>query len=162
MSEDRINKKIAFGNNTQMQFSQWYGKVLYTFLYHEKGVVLLIVIATIMVIVILSGAILSIISSQSRLTHHQISRIKAYYAGKGIMNYAQDMLRQGIWVADAASNRYACHRDCSGLGVPSPDYVIPTDGDITYNILVTIYPRNQALGNTVTRLDIKTDYTYVP
>jgi len=132
---------------------------------NKKGVVLLLVVATILVFVVLSGAILATISNQSRLTHHQVSRIKAYYAGKGIMNYAQDMLRRGTalggWAVDA-SYRYACHRNCSAWGVSSPNYVIPVDSDIPYNILVTIYPLNQALGNTVTRLDIKTDYTYTP
>jgi len=129
---------------------------------NESGIVLIIVLAIILVVVILSGAMLRTIISQSRLTHHQVSRIKAYYAGKGMMNYVQDMLRKGTWTADATNKKYACHRDCSGLGVPAPNYIIPTDNDILYNILVTIYPLNQALSNTVTQLDIKTEYTYTP
>jgi len=34
---NKESKKIAFGDNFK-RFSQWYGKVFYTFLYHKKGV----------------------------------------------------------------------------------------------------------------------------
>ncbi|MDD2679841.1 MAG: hypothetical protein PHO03_03445 [Candidatus Omnitrophica bacterium] len=137
----------------------------------EKGVVLLIVLATLLVVIILAGVILNLISNQTRLTTHQVSRIRAYYATKGIMNYTLDMLRQGTWVPHATDKRYACHRDCTGLGVAEPTYTIPIDTDIPYNILVTIYPLNTlyadniaytALNGKVTQLDIKTDYTYTP
>ncbi len=53
------------------------------------------VLGTILIIVVLANVILSIILSQTRLTHHQISRIQAYYAALGGMNYALDMLRRG-------------------------------------------------------------------
>ena len=133
----------------------------------ERGVILLIVLGTVLIVIILSGVMLKTVSNQSRLTHHQVSRIKAYYAIKGIMNYAQDMLRKGTWAPDpVTNNRYACLGDCSGLGVSAPDYPIPADSDIPYNILVTIYPLNRAdnasLNGKVTQLNIKTDYTYTP
>ena len=128
----------------------------------RKGVVLLIVLATILVVIILAGIILNIVSSQSRLTTHQVSRIKAYYAGRGIMNYALDMLRQGNWTASGSVNKTACLGNCTGLGVAAPDYTIPTDSDIPYNILVTIYHLNTAINNTTTQLSIKTDYAYTP
>ncbi len=138
----------------------------------EKGVVLLIVLATLLVVVILSSVILNAITNQSRLTNHQISRIKAYYADRGMMTYALEMLRKGEgaggWAADPTNNRYVCHSkvvggDCSSLGISPPYYAtITTDAFIPYDILITIFPLNQALGNTVTRLDIKTDYTYTP
>ena len=142
----------------------------------QKGVILLIVLATIMVVVILSGVVLGIITNQSSLTRHKIDRAKAYYAAKGIMNYALDMLSKGAsgggWSADPTNNRYACHSkvsggNCSSLGVSAPYYAtIPTDSDIPYNVLVTIYPLNNAdninLNGKVTQLNIKTDYTYTP
>lgn len=131
----------------------------------SKGVVLLIVLGTILIVVVLAAIVLRTVTSQSRLTHHQVSRIKAYYASKGIMNYAQDMLRKGEaaggWDAGAVT-KYACMGDCSGMGVSAYNYTIPTDSDIPFNVLVTIYPQNTALGNTVTQLDIKTQYTYTP
>jgi len=130
----------------------------------EKGVVLFIVLGTLFIVVILSGVILRTITSQSTFTHHQVSRIKAYYAGKGIMNYSLDQLRKGTWVP-GGGNRYACLGDCSGFGVATPDYVIPADAELAYNILVTIYPLNRAdnasLDTKVTQLNIKTDYTYI-
>jgi Tfp pilus assembly protein PilX len=64
----------------------------------QKGIVLVLVLATILIVVLLGIAILNIISSQSRLTHHQLSRIQAYYANKAVINYAFEQLRTGAWV----------------------------------------------------------------
>jgi Tfp pilus assembly protein PilX len=124
---------------------------------NKKGAILFIVLAVIILVVILSGVILSIVSSQSRLTHHQVSRIKAYYAGKGMMNYALEKLRIGEWAPHSSQTRYACHRGC--IDAPSITYPIPTDNDIPYKVQVAIRPLNRALGNTVTQLEIKTQYT---
>ncbi|MFA5287045.1 MAG: hypothetical protein WC394_02090 [Candidatus Omnitrophota bacterium] len=129
---------------------------------NKKGVILFIVLAVVMIVVILSGVILSIISSQSRLTNHQVSRIKAYYAAKGIMNYALERLRTGDWVP-TSDIQHACllPQGCIDAAV-SNDYPIPEDPDITYKVQVAIYPENSALGNTVTQIDIKTEYAYTP
>ena len=124
---------------------------------NKKGAILFIVLAVIILVVILSGVILSIISSQSRLTHHQVSRIKAYYAGKGMMNYTLEKLRTGVWAPHSSQNRYACHRGC--IDSVTPTYTIPTDADIPYKVQVTIRRLNGALSNTVTQLEIKTQYT---
>ena len=132
----------------------------------KRGVVLFIVLATILLVIILSGVILRIISSQSRLTHHKVSRIKAYYAGRGMINYAFERFRTGAWVPNPAggARKYACHRSCID-GVPA-NYIIPTDPDIPYRIQITIWPTEAVVGgspsNPVTQLDIKTDYTYNP
>lgn len=128
----------------------------------QRGVVLLVVLGTIITVMFLAGAVLTVIVNNSRLSHHQIERIKAYYAGKAMMNYTLDEIRTGNWSIDDTLNKYACHRDCSGLGVASPDFDISDDPDIRYNVLVTIYPKNKALSNTVTQLDVKTDYIYTP
>jgi Tfp pilus assembly protein PilX len=121
---------------------------------NKRGVVLFVVLAIILVVAILSSVVLKAVTNQSRLTHHQVSRIQAYYAGKGVMNYALDMLRKGTWALPPSGVRYACHRNCAGMGVPSPTYAIPTDSDIPYSILATLYSNG--------RIDIKTDYTYSP
>jgi len=128
----------------------------------KKGVILFIVLATILVVAILSGVILSIISSQSRLTHHQVSRIKAFYAGKGMMNYTLEMLRKGNWVLPSSGNlSYACHRGCIDSGV-TETYTIPTDADIPYKIQVTIHPNGTGPNGVGAKLQIKTEYTYTP
>jgi len=70
----------------------------------------MVVLATLSVVVILANVVLSIISSQSRLTQHQVGRIQAYYAALAGMNYAYEMLRRGPaaggWIATS----------CPGLG----------------------------------------------
>ena len=124
----------------------------------SKGVVLFIVLGLILVVVVLAAVILSIISSQSRLTHHQVSRIKAYYAGKGMMNYASDMLRKGTWsLPPTGSLSYACHRGC--IDSVTENYDIPDDADIPYKIQITIHPDKTGPGGATAQLDIKTDYS---
>ena len=70
----------------------------------EKGVAMLIVIGTLMVVMILANVILQIMSNQSRLTHHQLSRIQAYYAGMAGINYALEKLRQNDAAWTVAGN----------------------------------------------------------
>ncbi|MDP2941189.1 MAG: hypothetical protein Q8N85_02915 [Candidatus Omnitrophota bacterium] len=65
----------------------------------EKAVALLVVIATILVVMGLASAMLNIMSSHYRLTHHQVSRIQAYYASMAGINYAYECLRTGSFVA---------------------------------------------------------------
>lgn len=65
----------------------------------KKGIVLLIVIGTVFIVIFLANVVLSIITSQSRLTHHQVSRIQAYYASMAGVNYALERLRVGTWNA---------------------------------------------------------------
>lgn len=134
---------------------------------NKKGVILFIVLATVLIVVILAGVILSLISSQSRLTNHQVSRIKAYYAAKGIMNYVLEKLRvgDGGWVppASAGGRIFACHGGSGGcIDNCAPVLEIPYDEDLPDKIQVTIYGKNAALNNTVTRIDIKVQYTYTP
>lgn len=136
---------------------------------NKKGALLFIVLAVVMIVVILAGVILSIISSQSRLTHHQVSRIKAYYAGKGMMNYTLEKLRTGDWDLPPAvpgTPYYACHKavgstkDC--VDSVTRTYEINQDSDIPYNVQVAIFPDGTGPNNTTARLEIKTEYTYTP
>jgi len=61
----------------------------------KRGVVLFIVLMTIVIVSTLASVVLSIMVSQARLTHHQASRIQAYYASQAGVNYAIEMLRIG-------------------------------------------------------------------
>lgn len=72
----------------------------------KRGVVLFIVLAALMVVIVLANIILSIMSSQSRLTHHEVSRIQAYYASFAGMNLAYDGLRTGNWTMPAVGTSY--------------------------------------------------------
>lgn len=135
----------------------------------KKGTALFIVLATVLVVVILTNIILNIVSSQTRLTHHQVSRIKAYYAAQAGMVYALEKLRTGVWVPPATGSNYACLEpststaDCIDPGV-SPTTaayrVKPFDADIPYKIQITISPYSTTNPKSTAKLDIKTDYTY--
>ncbi len=75
---------------------------------NRRGVLLFIVLATIFIVATLSITILQIILSQSRLTHHQVSRIQAQYAAKAGMVYALEMLRTGVWTASSCPSSTPC------------------------------------------------------
>jgi Tfp pilus assembly protein PilX len=64
---------------------------------NKKGVALYIILTMLLVVVILANVILNLVLSHSRLTHHQVSRIQAYYAAQAGMVYALEMLRTGLW-----------------------------------------------------------------
>lgn len=75
----------------------------------RKGVVLFAVLGTILVVVFLTNVILTIIGSHSRLTHHQISRIQAYYAAWAGINFAYEKLRLNndpLWPLPSSSGSY--------------------------------------------------------
>lgn len=127
----------------------------------NKAAVLFITLATILIVIILAGVFLRHTSSQARFTHHQVSRIRAYYAARGMMNYAFEQLRNGTWQLPASGARYACHRNCIDSGV-TPTYTIPTDNDIPYDIQISIYPKGTGPDGLSAKLEIKTKYTYTP
>ena len=122
----------------------------------EKGIVLFIVLGTILLVIVLANAILSMISSQSRLTHHQVSRIQAYYAAQAGMNLAIEKLRIGDWQPNSSggADKYACINGCD----VTPTYPVFADSTIRFNVKITIHPLNSGINGT-TKLDIKTTYT---
>jgi len=63
--------------------------------FDKKGVALFMVLATILIVIVLANIVLTIISSQSRLTHHKVSRVQAYYAAQAAINYAMYKLKIG-------------------------------------------------------------------
>lgn len=75
---------------------------------NKKGIVLFMVLATIFIVILLANILINIITSRSRLTHHQVSRIQAYYASMAGINYALENLRTGAagWPLPAAGTFY--------------------------------------------------------
>jgi len=65
--------------------------------YSKKGVVLFIVLGVVLITATLAAVILTIVTSHYRLTHHQSSRIQAYYAAMAGINYALGQLSTGNW-----------------------------------------------------------------
>jgi len=123
----------------------------------NKGVVLFIVLGLILVVVVLAAVILSIISSQSRLTHHQVTRIRAYYAAKAGMNLAFDKLRRGDWTQDNTANKYYCINGNVDTGVTCA--ATQNDADIPYHVQIKVFPKNDPGINGTAKLEVKTDYT---
>jgi len=138
---------------------------------NNKGVVLVIVLATILVSVILATAVMNLITNQSRLTHHQLSRIQAYYANKAAIIYTQEQLRTGAWAVPAVGTTTT--KNCTLAVCTDFGFTLATDfrpASIT-NISLVITPA-QNTNNTApcyrTLLDTKvcisctSTYTYTP
>jgi Tfp pilus assembly protein PilX len=127
---------------------------------NKKGVVLFIVIGVVMVVAWLSIVTLRIISSQSRLTHHQLSRIRAYYADKAGMNLAFDQLRTGAWTQHSTAIKYYC---INGKVDPEAACTLPIFSDtLLPNVQIKIYPKNLPGIDGTAKIEIKTDFTDTP
>jgi len=82
---------------------------------NKKGTILFIVIGIIMVVSVLAAAMLRLISDQSRLTHHQVSRIQAQYAARAAIIYAYDKLFRnddGTWPSTGQITKRMCRSGC--------------------------------------------------
>jgi hypothetical protein len=91
----------------------------------SKGVVLFIVLVTVMVVVLLANIAFIIIASQTRLTHHQISRIQGYYAALAGVNYAYRMLFLQQWSFPATGASPVDYSLCrTGCDINEPDLPI--------------------------------------
>lgn len=121
---------------------------------NKRGVVLFIVLATLMIVIVLANVILNIMSSQSRLTHHQVSRIQSYYAAQAGMNLALERLRTGNWI-EGSYCLGPTQASCSGF--PAANTVV--DSDIPYPVNITITAPD---ANGKRTLNITATYTYTP
>jgi len=134
----------------------------------RKGIVLFIVLGTIFIVLLLANIILNLFTSQARLTHHQVSRIQAYYASMAGVNYAIEKLRLGTagWVppspddTSTTTTNYLCksassHANCSSAVI---DDALP--GSIQY-VEIKVTGTGSGLNNT-RKISAKTTYTYTP
>ena len=64
---------------------------------NKKGMALLTVLVVLLIVVALANGMLSIMLNQSRLTHHNVSRIRAYYAAMAGVKLAYENLRTDSW-----------------------------------------------------------------
>ena len=125
----------------------------------RKGIALFIVIGIVLVVTVLAIVILRIMSNQARLTHHQVSRIRAYYADKAGMNLAFYKLRTGTWSAPASGINYYCINNKVDAAVTCLDTVV--DATIPYNVQIAVYQQYSGLNQTI-KLEIKSSYTFTP
>jgi hypothetical protein len=125
----------------------------------NRSVAIFFVVVTIVVVLILATFILSTMTNQSRLTHHQISRIQAFYACKAGINYAVDKLRLGS--ATGGWNTSSC---------PSPGGCTYSDTDFPSSIsgrqvVITIIPSGQPgcltpPTGSIACINVSATYTY--
>ncbi|MCM8763180.1 MAG: hypothetical protein NC829_02260 [Candidatus Omnitrophica bacterium] len=120
---------------------------------NKKAIVLVLVLGTILLIVILSYAIVSIMLSQGRLTKHQVDRTKAMYAARAGMIYALEMLRLGCWTAPGS---YAI---CNQTSICSPPNY--TDTDLPFPVEIQIGTLGSGVNGT-TPINITVNYSYQP
>lgn len=129
---------------------------------NKKGVVLLVVMGTVFIVIFLANVVLRIIGSQSRLTHHQVSRIQAYYASMAGVNYALERLRTGTWNANSCPDTSSCK-----LSVLDSNFSATFPNSVSeVNIVITPpqstnpnAPCYNPPGNTAC-VDVTTDYAY--
>ncbi len=123
---------------------------------NKSAIALFVVLGTLLIVVILANVVLSFIFSQSRLTHHQVSRIQASYAAQAGMNYALDKLRTGNWTASGV--HYLC-KGCTGAG----DIDEPNLPASVKNVTITLTPRGTAgcspPGNATVCINATANYT---
>ena len=126
------------------------------------------VLGTLLVVVTLANVILTIISSQSRLTHHQVSRIQAYYAAMAGVNYAFERVRIGTYVYNPLIGANSCP---SPAGCPFNDPTFPTS-IVGQQFRVVFCPSGAVCPPLTVAcipppginfcLDVTTTYTYTP
>jgi Tfp pilus assembly protein PilX len=89
----------------------------------NRGMLLFIVIGIILIVVVLSTALLRVVSNHKRLTHHQVSRIQAFYAAKAGVMYALDKLRRNddaCWPASGTIDRIMYPSGATGCNFNEP------------------------------------------
>ncbi|MFH0738268.1 MAG: hypothetical protein V2A59_00180 [Candidatus Omnitrophota bacterium] len=121
----------------------------------KRGVVLVLLLGTILLVTSLAGIASYIVLNQSRVGQHQVNRIKAYYACMAGITLALEKLRTASW-GTASDPPYALCRDsssCSG----ALDY--EEDWDIPYRVNITITAPD---ANGIRTINATTDYTYTP
>ena len=83
---------------------------------NKKGIALLAVLVTLLIVAAFANVAMNITLSQSRLTRHKVSRIQAYYATTAGVNYALDKLRRADdpfnWPIPTAANPVVSHYMC--------------------------------------------------
>lgn len=132
----------------------------------NKGIVLFIVMMTLLIVVILANIILQLMANQSRLTHHQISRIQAYYAGFGAGNYAFDKIRRNDpdWPLPALGHSYPrklCRVAGSGCDIIEPDLPVSIS-DVTITVSSRGVNNCNPPGDTPYCITSTATYTYTP
>jgi len=120
----------------------------------RRGIALYLVLAVILVVVILSGVILNLLSSQSQLTYKQTRRIQAFYAAQAGIRLAIANLQADSpnWATGTGNTftRVICRKDTGVLPCTAANLVTPnmTDPDFPSSInyvQITVGPYDSSL-----------------
>jgi Tfp pilus assembly protein PilX len=130
----------------------------------KDGVVLLFVLATLLVVISLIIATLSMILSHSRLTVHQVERTKAYYAALAGINLANEQIRIGTWAPATTTSYCLCSAStCLATGAASAycngRAANIVDGDIPYNVRIDVYNTGSSPDGSGRKITSSVDYT---
>lgn len=118
---------------------------------NRRGAALIIVLTTVLIVAILAAVILGLILSNARISEHNLSRTKAYYAALAGMNLAQDRLRIGAW----GTGTYTI---CNTAGCGDDPVTKVEDPDIPYNVTIQIFDPGTADDGSGRKLNITVDY----
>lgn len=130
----------------------------------DSASALFVTLFTIMITVVLANAILNIIGNQSRMTHHQVSRIQAYYAAMAGSNFAIEKLRlnnDAVWPATGTYIRKICNTNplCAPVGpLGSCDVDEPAFPCTINFVVITVGPPGVSLNGTRT-IQSRVDYS---
>jgi len=122
----------------------------------RRGITLILILAVILVVVWLANIALVLISSQSRFTHHQISRIQTFYAAQAGINYALERLRLGDWIPDPTNDIYYCINGRVDDSVTCTPPVISDPDILPYNVQIRLYPQDGGINGT-TQVEAKAE-----
>ena len=130
---------------------------------HARGVALYLVISSLFIALILSSVILRTVLNQTRLTHHGVSRIQAYYASYGALNYSFAKIREGVWPIPALGSAAVSYTMCrrNSLGVCTCNYC---DDEIAMpiSVIVITFDNSNTGPNNTLRVSASATYTYIP
>ena len=112
-----------------------------------------------MMVATLSTVILRIILTQSRLTHHQVSRIQAQYAAKAGVVYALNKLRKNDDANWPSTGEYT--RIMRKSGATSPDFNEPNLPGSIDRVEITVYGSGSGVSGT-RKLSSRAIFTYTP
>lgn len=91
---------------------------MFNFKMGKRGVLLIMVLATILVVTTLAAVVFNIILNQGAITQHQVTRTQAYYAAMAGINYAIEKLRvnDADWQSAGTFTHKLCRSGCTDAG----------------------------------------------
>jgi Tfp pilus assembly protein PilX len=122
----------------------------------HSGVTLYLVILMLIIVLTLSVIVVNLIVAHTRLTSHQIERVKAYYTAMAGINLAYTRLRTGYW----GNNTYHLNKSGATVGTPCTTCI---DVNLPYNVTILIEDATippMAAGYAGKSITASVDYLY--